>query len=132
MYIYEKIVNRGKAINSSKYGNGDYVVSSGNVMLGTWSEYIVCRSQDVAHLQAKSIKDRRLELQLAQLTVNGCTAYRLLYLLPEILKKKSVEDCRGHYILQNAANSAVGEAVIQVAKKFGLKTINIIRGSVQG
>jgi len=33
----------------------------------------------------------------------------------------------GDWILQNGANGAVGQAVIQIAKALGLKTINFIR-----
>lgn len=33
----------------------------------------------------------------------------------------------GDYVIQNGANSGVGEAVIQLAKPLGVKTINIIR-----
>ena len=33
----------------------------------------------------------------------------------------------GDVILQNGANSGVGQAVIQIAKALGLKTVNVIR-----
>lgn len=33
----------------------------------------------------------------------------------------------GDWVLQNGANGAVGQAVIQIAKALGLKTINFIR-----
>jgi trans-2-enoyl-CoA reductase len=33
----------------------------------------------------------------------------------------------GDVVIQNAANSAVGRAVIQLSKHFGFKTINIVR-----
>lgn len=33
----------------------------------------------------------------------------------------------GDVVVQNAANSGVGEAVIQLAKFWGLKTFNIVR-----
>lgn len=34
---------------------------------------------------------------------------------------------QGDYIIQNGATSAVGRSVIQIAKAFDWKTINIIR-----
>lgn len=34
---------------------------------------------------------------------------------------------QGDYVIQNGANSAVGQAVIQIAKAWGLKTINVVR-----
>jgi hypothetical protein len=33
----------------------------------------------------------------------------------------------GDWVIQNGANSAVGQAVIQIAAAQGLKTINLIR-----
>lgn len=33
----------------------------------------------------------------------------------------------GDSVIQNAANSGVGQAVIQIAKAFGIKTINVVR-----
>jgi mitochondrial enoyl-[acyl-carrier protein] reductase / trans-2-enoyl-CoA reductase len=41
--------------------------------------------------------------------------------------KDFVELHKGDVIIQNAANSAVGQAVIQIAKAWGYKTVNIIR-----
>jgi mitochondrial enoyl-[acyl-carrier protein] reductase / trans-2-enoyl-CoA reductase len=55
----------------------------------------------------------------AVLGVNPCTAYRLL---------KDFGDLQpGDYIIQNAANSMVGQAVVQLANLFGIKTINVVR-----
>jgi len=34
---------------------------------------------------------------------------------------------KGDVIIQNGANSAVGQSVIQIAKAWGIKTINVIR-----
>lgn len=36
-------------------------------------------------------------------------------------------DCAGHSLIQNAANSGVGQAVIQIAAARGIKTINVLR-----
>ena len=33
----------------------------------------------------------------------------------------------GDSVIQNAANSGVGQAVIQIAKASGIKTINVVR-----
>jgi NADPH:quinone reductase-like Zn-dependent oxidoreductase len=58
-------------------------------------------------------------LQLAMLGINPATAYLLLtdfVTLPP-----------GAWLIQNAANSGVGRAVIGIAKSLGLKTVNVIR-----
>lgn len=58
-------------------------------------------------------------LQACQLAVNPPTAWLLLTAFRELPA--------GSWIAQNAANSAVGQAVIQLAKTLGLKTANLVR-----
>lgn len=58
-------------------------------------------------------------LQAAMLKVNPATAWHLLHTLGPLP--------RGEWIVQNAANSAVGRAVIQLARSLGLRTLNIVR-----
>ncbi len=58
-------------------------------------------------------------LQLAMMTVNPPTAYLML--------KEFVDLQPGDWVIQNAANSGVGEYLIQLAKIRGLKTVNIVR-----
>ena len=57
--------------------------------------------------------------QLSMLGINPATAYLLL---TEIVPLK-----RGDWVIQNGANSAVGRAVIAIAKSLGLKTVNVVR-----
>ena len=58
-------------------------------------------------------------LQLSMLKVNPATAALML--------KEYVELQPGDWVLQNAANSAVGGYVIKMAKAMGLKSANIVR-----
>ncbi|MFH0302547.1 zinc-dependent alcohol dehydrogenase family protein [Bradyrhizobium sp. 31Argb] len=58
-------------------------------------------------------------LQLAMLGINSATAYLLL--------TDFVTLAPGAWLIQNAANSGVGRAVIGIAKSLGLKTVNIVR-----
>ncbi|CAH2092912.1 unnamed protein product [Euphydryas editha] len=58
-------------------------------------------------------------IEAATLTVNPCTAYRMLS------DFKPVKD--GHVVIQNGANSACGQNVIQICKAWGIKNINIVR-----
>lgn len=51
--------------------------------------------------------------------MNPCTAYRLLCDFQTLTP--------GCTVIQNASNSAMGQAVIQIAAALGLKTINVIR-----
>ncbi|KRY41102.1 oxidoreductase, zinc-binding dehydrogenase family [Trichinella spiralis] len=60
----------------------------------------------------------------ATLSVNPSTAYRML--------KDYVKLGPGDAVLQNGANSAVGQLIIQLARHFGHKTVNIIRDKNDG
>jgi NADPH:quinone reductase-like Zn-dependent oxidoreductase len=55
----------------------------------------------------------------AMLTVNPPTAYRLL--------RDFVALQPGDWLIQNAANSAVGRAVIVLARQHGWRTVNVVR-----
>ncbi|XP_047535291.1 enoyl-[acyl-carrier-protein] reductase, mitochondrial [Vanessa atalanta] len=58
-------------------------------------------------------------VEAATLTVNPCTAYRMLS------DFKPVRD--GLVVIQNGANSACGQNIIQICKAWGVKNINIVR-----
>ncbi|XP_063274794.1 enoyl-[acyl-carrier-protein] reductase, mitochondrial isoform X3 [Prinia subflava] len=55
----------------------------------------------------------------ATLSVNPCTAFRVLADFESLAP--------GDSVIQNAANSGVGQAVIQIARASGIKTINVVR-----
>jgi trans-2-enoyl-CoA reductase len=58
-------------------------------------------------------------IQAAMLKINPMTAWRLLH--------DYVDLKRGDWVIQNAANSAAGRAVIQIAHDLGYKTVNVVR-----
>ncbi|MEV4316724.1 zinc-dependent alcohol dehydrogenase family protein [Actinocrispum sp. NPDC049592] len=80
---------------------------------GTWADRVVVKQRNVVPVS----EDGDL-LQQAMLAVNPATADVMLRLEP--LKP-------GDWIAQNAANSAVGQYVIALAKRQGLHTLNIVR-----
>jgi NADPH:quinone reductase-like Zn-dependent oxidoreductase len=57
--------------------------------------------------------------QLAMLGINPPTAYLML--------THFVALSPGSWVIQNSANSAVGRALIPIAKSLGLRTINVVR-----
>lgn len=59
------------------------------------------------------------EIALAGITSNPSTAYRML--------KDFVQLKPGDTVIQNGANSAAGQNVIQLCKIWGVNTVNIIR-----
>lgn len=81
---------------------------------GAWREYLTVPATGVYKVPAGV-----LPLQAAMLRVNPPTAYRML--------RDFVTLRPGDFVLQNAANSAVGRAVIVIARSMGLKTINVVR-----
>ncbi|KTG40062.1 hypothetical protein cypCar_00002502 [Cyprinus carpio] len=80
----------------------------------TWRTGAVCEEDELISVP----KDISL-LGAATIFVNPCTAYRMLHDFQTLTP--------GCTVIQNASNSAVGQAVIQIAAALGLKTINIIR-----
>lgn len=79
-----------------------------------WGAVRVAKERDVVRVPREG--DR---LQFAGLKVNPATAALLLRLFVDLRP--------GDWILQNAANSAVGRAAIQIARSRGLRTVNIVR-----
>lgn len=58
-------------------------------------------------------------VQAAMLKVNPVTAWRMLHDFVSLQP--------GEWLIQNAANSAAGRCVIQIARELGYKTVNVVR-----
>ncbi|XP_034834589.1 enoyl-[acyl-carrier-protein] reductase, mitochondrial-like [Maniola hyperantus] len=81
---------------------------------GTWRDIGVFRKDTL-----RVVPDNLGLVEAATLTVNPCTAYRMLS------DFKNVKD--GQVVIQNGANSACGQNVIQICKAWGIENINIVR-----
>jgi len=81
---------------------------------GSWAQYV-----DVPKTAVLPIPANIDPQQAALLKVNPMTALRLL--------KDFATLAPGSWVIQNAANSSVGECVIQIAKQLGLRTANVVR-----
>ncbi|MCE9601493.1 MAG: zinc-dependent alcohol dehydrogenase family protein [Gemmatimonadetes bacterium] len=81
---------------------------------GTWSTHMVAEAATLMPLPNGADP-----LQLAMMTVNPPTAHLML--------KEFVDLQPGEWVIQNAANSGVGEYLVQLAKLRSLKTVNIVR-----
>ncbi|XP_045136659.1 enoyl-[acyl-carrier-protein] reductase, mitochondrial-like [Portunus trituberculatus] len=92
---------------------GDWVIPRVNAM-GTWRTHIVAPHTDL--IKVPSNADM---VTAATIAVNPGTAYRML--------KDFVPMSSGDTVIQNGANSAVGQAVIQIAAALGINTINVVR-----
>ncbi|XP_073848671.1 enoyl-[acyl-carrier-protein] reductase, mitochondrial [Musca autumnalis] len=82
--------------------------------IGTWSTHAVY-SED----QLMPVSNQIGLAEAATITVNPCTAYRML----KDFVKLSPGDC----VIQNGANSGVGQAVHQLCKSWNLKSVGIVR-----
>ena len=90
---------------------GDLVI---NLMRDNWTQKRKVRAEDIIRLP-EGIDLR----QAAMVRINPPTAHLMLTDLVDLKP--------GDWIIQNAANSAVGRLVIALAKTRGIRTINVMR-----
>jgi len=92
--------------------SGALVILPHNV--GTWRDAVAVKAKDLV------VVPNGIEpVQAAMLKINPLTAWRLLH--------DYVDLQRGDWLIQNAANSAAGCDVIQIAHELGYKTVNVVR-----
>jgi trans-2-enoyl-CoA reductase len=82
--------------------------------IGTWREAMAVKANELV-----AIPPEIEPVHAAMLKINPMTAWRLLH--------DYVDLARGDWLIQNAANSAAGRAVIQIAHELGYKTVNVVR-----
>src|SRR5882762_8186235 len=98
--------------NVTNVAVGALVILPHNV--GTWRDTVAVKAGELVVVPA-GIKP----VDAAMLKINPMTAWRLLH--------DYVDLARGDWLIQNAANSAAGRAVIQIARELGFKTVNVVR-----
>ena len=104
------ITQTGSGVSDLRVGQP--VISLDRV--GNWCEAYVADANSLIPLP----DDIPLE-QAAMLSVNPPTAWRML--------EGFVNLKPGDWVIQNAANSGVGRAVIHIARLRGLRTVNVVR-----
>ena len=82
--------------------------------LGTWREAVAVKASELV-----AVPPEIEPVHAAMLKINPMTAWRLLH---DYVDLKSDD-----WLIQNAANSAAGRAVIQIANDLGYKTVNVVR-----
>ena len=82
--------------------------------IGTWREALAVKASELV-----AVPPEIEPVHAAMLKINPVTAWRLLH--------DYVDLARGDWLIQNAANSAAGRAVIQIAHELGYKTVNVVR-----
>src|SRR4029079_686094 len=81
---------------------------------GTWADQVVAPARNIVPMS-----DEADPLQLSMIGINPVTAYLLL--------NRYVSLMPGDWIGQTAANAAMGQYIIKLAKLAGLKTLNVLR-----
>src|SRR5260221_11549978 len=81
---------------------------------GTWADQVVVPVRTIV-----PVSDEADPLQLSMIGINPATAYLLL--------NRCVSLMPGDWIGQTAANSAMGQYIIALAKLAGVKTLNVVR-----
>lgn len=110
-----QVIEVGEGVKNIKVGD---MVLPKEKAWGTWRSHVLCNSTQV--LKIHSGVDITAA---ATMSVNPCTAYRML--------KDFVQLKEGDVVIQNGANSACGQSVIQFCKIWGYISINIIRNRTE-
>src|SRR4026208_1258166 len=92
--------------------SGALVILPHNV--GTWRDAIAVKAHELV-----VVPDGIEPVQAAMLKINPLTAWRLLH--------DDVDLQKGDWLIQTAANSAAGRALIPIAHELGYKTVNVVR-----
>src|SRR5438477_3380304 len=98
--------------NVSNIAKGALVILPHDI--GTWRETAAVKASELV-----AVPPEIEPVHAAMLKINPMTAWRLLH--------DYVDLARGDWLIQNAANSAAGRAVIQIAHELGYKTVNVVR-----
>lgn len=104
------VTQTGAAV--SEFAIGDQVMLANRT--GSWREACVVEVDDLIAVPAAIPP-----AQAAMLKINPATAWRMLHDFVTLRP--------GDWVIQNAANSGVGRAVIQIAARLGIQTLNIVR-----
>ena len=91
---------------------GALVILPHNV--GTWRDAVAVKAGELV-----VVPEGIEPVQAAMLKINPLTAWRLLHDYVHLEK--------GDWLIQNAANSAAGRDVIQIARELDYKTVNVVR-----
>jgi trans-2-enoyl-CoA reductase len=82
--------------------------------IGTWRDAVAVKAEELV-----VVPEGIDPVQAAMLKINPLTAWRLLHDYVNLQK--------GDWVIQNAANSAAGRDLIQIAHELGYKTVNVVR-----
>ncbi|XP_058831760.1 enoyl-[acyl-carrier-protein] reductase, mitochondrial [Topomyia yanbarensis] len=106
-----EVVAVGDQVNRLKIGDRVIPFATG---LGTWRSHAVYKETNLM-----KVPENIGIAEAATITVNPCTAYRML--------KDFVPLKPGDSVIQNGANSACGQAIIQLCRAWGIHCVGVVR-----
>jgi NADPH:quinone reductase-like Zn-dependent oxidoreductase len=107
-----RVTQTGSRVDSALQGKRVLILPT--YEQGTWADQVVVPVRNTVPMS-----DEADPLQLSMIGINPATAYLLL--------SRYVSLMPGDWIGQTAANSAMGQYVIKLAKLAGVKTLNVVR-----
>jgi trans-2-enoyl-CoA reductase len=113
-----EVVGAGEGVTTLR--KGDWVIMR-RPAVGTWRTHAQVREEDLLRIERHA---GNTLAQVATVSVNPCTAYQMLRGFADLKE--------GDWIVQNGANSAVGRAAIQLARLWGIRTVNVVRAREGG
>ncbi|PQE07402.1 putative enoyl-[acyl-carrier- ] reductase mitochondrial precursor protein [Rutstroemia sp. NJR-2017a WRK4] len=111
-----EILTTGSSV-PSHLQKGDWVIMR-NTNFGTWRTHALATPSDVLKIENK---ENLTPVQVGTVSVNPVTAWRMLVDFEKLDAEK------GDWFIQNGGNSGVGRAAIQLGRKWGYKSISVIR-----
>jgi NADPH:quinone reductase-like Zn-dependent oxidoreductase len=107
-----RVTNTGSKVDVALQGKRVLILPT--YEQGTWADQVIAPVRNVV-----PVSDEADPLQLAMIGINPVTAYLLL--------NRYVSLTPDDWIGQTAANSAMGQYIIALAKLAGVKTLNVVR-----
>jgi len=124
-----EVIAVGPGVSTLRRGDWAVPATTG---FGTFRTHAVAPDADRALIPIRDTTNLT-PAQVATVSVNPCSAYRMLRDYIDLIAQSVAAFSRdpstpgGAWFLQNGANSGVGRAAIQLGKLWGLRSINIIR-----
>lgn len=112
-----EVISIGSGVQN--LNKGDWVIMK-RTNQGTWRTHAQMDESQLIKIQNK---EGLTPLQVGTVSVNPVTAYRMIKDFCEWDWLRAGEE----WLIQNGANSGVGRAAIQLAREWGIKTLNVIR-----
>jgi NADPH:quinone reductase-like Zn-dependent oxidoreductase len=112
-----RVVRAGDSVGPDLVGQRVLILPT--FVQGTWADQVVVPAAHTVTLTTGPVAAQADVRQLAMLPVNPATAYALLH--------DYVELGAGDWIAVNMANSAVGQYLVALAKRTGIKTAAVVR-----